>query len=61
MEKKRKNIIYTMKYFHKFPYNDNFDRENFLLKIIIKDISHWSYCFTIRIAKTINIQKTHLK
>ena len=59
-----KNIIYIMKFFRNFPYADNFDLKNFLINMIIKDFNHWSYCFIIKIAKTIykvTFQKKEMK
>ena len=53
-----KNIIYIMKIFDNFPYDDNFDLENFLLNMITKDFIHWCYFFIVKI---INIQKKHVK
>ena len=35
-----KNTIYAKRFFGNFPYDDNFQLENFLLKTIIKDFSH---------------------
>ena len=56
-----KNIIYIISFFCNFRYDDNFDLEISFINTIIKDFNHWSYCFIIKIAKTMNISRKHLK